>query len=246
MVLRRRLPVSLVALLALWPLSLSAAPVDLALVLALDVSVSVDRREFELQRDGLAAAFRDSAVHHAVSSGEHGAVAVTVLLWSGIAQQRIVLPWSRIDGREAALGFAARIAGIDRAALPGATAVGAALLFSARRFERLPFASDRRVIDLSGDGRSNTGPLPPTTHPLLAAAGIVVNALAVEHEDDWLAAYYRREVIRGPGAFVERAADYADFRRAILRKLLREIRFTQVTEDTSPPVHRRIAGRQGD
>lgn len=237
---RACLPAVLLAIFALTapaggPRAAPGPAVDLALVLALDVSVSVDRTEFALQREGLAAAFRHRDVHEAISRGELGRIAVAVLLWSGPNQQVRAVPWVRIDGIAAALALARRLETVGPPALPGATAIGDALLAGARELRRVPFATDRRVIDLSGDGRSNAGPLPESVRGVLFRDRIVVNGLAIEHDDDWLGTYYRRHVVFGPGAFVERASGYGDFRRAILRKLLREIGLPQVTRRPAAP-----------
>lgn len=213
------------------------APVEaacrLALVLALDVSASVDATEFRLQADGMAAALRAPPVMAALLAGG-GGVAVAVTQWSGPRDQAIVADWVLIDGPAAIDALAARVAAMRRRpAFDGRTAIGDALAHGARLIARGPDCG-ARVIDIAADGPSNAGPPPPEVRDGPLLSGITVNALAIggdlplDHgtiadEGGQLSGYLRGAVIRGPGAFVERAEDYADFERAMTRKLLREL-----------------------
>jgi hypothetical protein len=200
----------------------AAAPVDLALVLAVDVSASVDFAEFGLMIGGYAAAFRDAELAARLAAGPQGAAAAAMLFWSGPGVRDLAVPWTRLDGRDAAARFADAIEAAPRIVRPGATALGEGLAASAALLARCPFPAVRRVVDVSGDGRANAGLDVATGRAAALALGATVNALAVVNEEPDLEDYYRREVIGGPGAFVMRADDYAAFAEAILRKLLRE------------------------
>lgn len=203
----------------------------LALVLALDVSASVDPAEFRLQADGMAAALRAPPVVAAMLGGG-GQVAVAVTQWSGPEDQAVVADWTLIDGPAAIDALAARVAAVRRRpAFDGRTAIGSALRQGADLLARGPDCA-ARVIDIAADGTNNAGPDPRALRDRLD--GITVNALAIggdlplDHgtmaeEGGQLSAYLRSDVIRGPGAFVEQADDYADFERAMTRKLLREL-----------------------
>jgi hypothetical protein len=205
----------------------------LALVLALDVSASVDPTEFRLQADGMAAALRAPQVVAAMLAGG-GHVSVAVTQWSGPQDQAIIADWTVIDTPEAIDGLAARVAAVQRRpAFDGRTAVGSALEHGARLLERGPRCA-LQVIEIAVDGTNNAGPDPAVMRDSPALARITVNALAIggdlplDHgtmagEGDRLSAWLRAEVIRGPGSFVERAEDYPDFERAMTRKLLREL-----------------------
>lgn len=204
-------------------LAQGTGPVDLALVLAVDVSASVDFDEFGLIIGGYAAAFRDAELVARATAGERGAIAVAMLFWAGPGARDLALSWARIGSEADAEAVAAAIEGAPRIVPPGATALGEAMVASAALAARCPFPATRRVIDVSGDGPANAGTVPSTGKAAAAALGITVNALAVVHEEPELEAYYAAEVITGPGAFVQRAETYEDFASAIRRKLLREI-----------------------
>jgi len=192
-------------------------------VLAVDVSASVDHEEFALTMGGYAAAFRNPSVVAAASRGPRGAVAVTMLLWSGPGSSTEAVAWTRIDGAASAEAFAAAIDAAPRSLMPGATSLGTALRASMAALGRCPFPPARMVIDVSGDGPANAGPPLARARELAGAGGIMVNGLAVVNEEPELAEYYQRELIIGPGAFVIEAPDYDAFAESILRKLLREM-----------------------
>ncbi|MFP4238543.1 MAG: DUF1194 domain-containing protein [Rhodosalinus sp.] len=221
---------ALAALLAALALPAEAA-CRLALALALDVSESVDGREYRLQLDGLAAALEDAAVADILLSHPETPVALAAYEWSGPGAQRLVLDWTPVTDPAALTRVVAHLRATDRALEPGATAIGEALLHGEALVSRGP-ACWRQVIDISGDGKSNTGPDPAALGGALGR--ITVNALVVGGDgEDWidrrqvpigeLSSYFRTEVIRGPDAFVETALGYHDFRRAMTRKLLREL-----------------------
>jgi hypothetical protein len=200
----------------------AATPVDLALVLAVDVSASVDFDEFGLMIGGYAAALRDAELLARATAGSRGAIAVALLFWAGPGARDLAVPWARISDAAEAEAVAAAIEASPRILPAGATALGEALVAAAALAMRCPFPPARRVIDVSGDGPANAGIVASAGRDAAGALGITVNALAVVHEEPELEAYYAAEVITGPGAFVQRAESYDDFADAIRRKLLRE------------------------
>jgi hypothetical protein len=197
--------------------------VDLALVLAVDCSTSIDLGDFRLQMDGLAAALRHPALARAIASGAHRQIAITLLFWSDRWTQHIVLPWTLVAGTDSLERAAARIATLERWSQPGGTGLAAAIESAAAILEALPFAAERRSIDVSGDGQDNEGGDAGAARDQAVARGITINGLPILNGSSLLEPYYRTQVIGGPGAFVEPAADIMDFKDTILRKLLREI-----------------------
>jgi hypothetical protein len=149
-------------------------------------------------------------------------VAVSVVLWSGRGQQRVAVDWTRIRDRESAEALALRVEKMGRGML-AETALGEGLQFAFRQLERSPFAGVRRLIDVSGDGRSNVGADPDGFRDGAVAAGITINGLAILNDDITLDLYYADHVIGGRDAFVTTARDYDDFARAMRHKLLKEI-----------------------
>ena len=198
------------------------AAVDLALVLAIDVSASVDFEEFQLMIGGFGLALRDPAVQAAALGGAHGAVALCALFWTDAHD--VAVPWRRLASPADCDAFAAALEGAPRLPRPGATALGEALATALALLGRVPAAAAREAVDISGDGRTNRGRSPAPLRDLAAAAGITVNGLAVVNEEPDLLDYYEAEVIGGPGAFAMACADYMDFAEAMRRKLLREFR----------------------
>ncbi|ARE41501.1 hypothetical protein RGUI_3360 [Rhodovulum sp. P5] len=196
----------------------------LALLLALDVSSSVDRAEDALQRAGLAAALTAPAVQAAFLSGP-GPVALAVYEWSGRNQQKLVLGWRFLDSPAAITRAAGEIAGSRRSHAEFPTAMGFALGHASKMFETAP-ACLSRTLDVSGDGVNNDGFGPDLAYRNFQFDGITVNGLAIggaTGDDGDVFDYYRDHVIRGPGAFVETAGDFEDFERAMRRKLKREV-----------------------
>lgn len=197
----------------------TAAPAcETALVLAMDVSGSVDRGEYLLQVEGLAAALADGALRDVLVQDQ---VALAVVQWSSLGQQALVLPWQRMLSFRAVDDFAARVLAMPRA-FPGSdTAVGEALAFSLAQFEAVPDCR-RRIIDMSGDGDENVGFTTPRARGAAIAAGVEVNGLAIEAMGLSITNFYRRWVIT-PGGFVETAQGHLDYARAIRSKMLREL-----------------------
>lgn len=198
-------------------------PVDLQLILAVDSSGSIDAGEFRLQMDGLAAAFRNPAILDAIRGGQHGAIAVTLVEWSSVNQQHETVSWTAISDEESMLTFAEQIQGAPRFIPGGSTSVSDALRYSGTMFGRSGFVSDRRIIDVSGDGANNSGAAPEPIRDGLVAAGVTINGLAILNDEPNLKEYYAASVVGGAGAFVHVAASYQNFSDAILSKLIQEI-----------------------
>jgi hypothetical protein len=197
----------------------------LALVLAVDISPSVNDQEYHLQMAGFASAFRHPAIVKAVSFWGSGGIAVTVVLWSSVNNQARVIDWTRVHDAASARALANRIEQMPRplTELGLGTAVGAAMVYAAKQFARSPFRCQRRVIDVSGDGRSNVGPKPSEARDVIVKLGITINGLAIVSDEPDLNVYYRDQVIGGRSAFVITAATHEAFDVAIRQKLLREI-----------------------
>ncbi len=227
----------LVFLVALWSAA-PAAACRLALLLAVDVSRSVDANDYAIQRGGIVAALRDPEVRAAFLGGD--AVAVAVYEWSGRSWQKMVVDWRLIDGPVDldALAFAVEARQPPKESLP--TAMGRAVEYGLEVFANAP-RCDVQVLDVSGDGRNNEGYSPTEMYGKRDFGTLIVNGLAIgQHETD-VADYYRRELIRGPGAFVEEARHQSDFPAAIKRKLIREV--TAVTLGWAAPEGARPALR---
>ncbi len=200
-----------------------AEPVALELILAIDCSSSVEPHEYELQMRGVADAFRSSAVVQALSSAIPNGIAVTLVQWSGASMHTQAVTWTHVHDKKSAAAFASEIEQSPRYMRWGATALGEAISFSAGLFAENDFEGRRLVIDVSGDGSSNQGVFPTEVRPLVVAAGVTINGLAILNDEPDLGEYYKNQVIGGPRSFVETAKNFADFATAIRRKLIREI-----------------------
>jgi hypothetical protein len=217
------------ALLAVLALLLAAAParagerVDLALVIAVDASRSIDDEEFELQRAGYAAAFRHPRVVEAIGAGSAGAIAVTYVQWSGAQSQEQMIGWTVLRDAASAGDFADRLARLERRVPAGSTSISGAIDFSMHLLATSGFEARRQVIDVSGDGSNNSGRLAAFARNEAVAAGIVINGLVILNEEPLLDLYYRENVVGGLGAFMTAVAEFDDFAEAILAKLIREI-----------------------
>ncbi|MHC0054364.1 DUF1194 domain-containing protein [Actibacterium sp. D379-3] len=215
----------MLALLAALVAGPAQAGCRLALLLALDISSSVDDAEDRLQRDGLAAALLSPEVQAALLATPEAPVALAVYQWSGRQQQQTVLGWTLLSGPDAVLGAARAIRDSRRSDTDFPTAMGYALGHAATLFRAAPDCLFR-TIDISGDGVNNDGFGPALAYRNFPLGGVTVNGLAVggaAQNDAELIAFYRNHVIRGPGAFVETAVDFQDFERAMRRKLEREV-----------------------
>jgi hypothetical protein len=208
----------------------SAVPVDVELVLGVDVSYSMDPDEQALQREGYQLALTSKEFMTALREGMHGKIALTYFEWAGVYDQRIVVPWRLIEGPESADTVAAEIgrAGFRRAAR---TSISGALHFAKPLFDNSGFRGIRRVIDVSGDGANNQGPPVVPTRDEVVASGITINGLPIMlkrarwsmMDIDDLDVYYEDCVIGGPGAFVIPIREREKFKEAIRHKLVQEV-----------------------
>lgn len=196
--------------------------VDLALVLAVDCSVSVDSTEFNQQMQGLAQAFASKEVIDAVVQGPLGRIAIMVVEWSGPQDQKIVIPWTVVNNAVSARQVAGAISLAPRATT-GITSISGAINFGISQLTHSPFIAHRQVIDISADGFNNSGGPTMLPRDRALAAGITINGLTVHSDVSVLDAYFITSVISGPGSFVMVANDYKAYGTAIKRKLLREI-----------------------
>jgi hypothetical protein len=204
--------------------------VDVELVLAVDISYSMDPEELTLQREGYVAAITSPEFLNALRGGMHARVAVTYIEWAGVIEQKIVVPWRLIDGPATAEAMAAEI---GRAPLRRAyrTSISGALNFSLPLFDGNGFSGLRRVIDVSGDGTNNQGPLVTLARDEVLAKGVTINGLPImlkrpnpaTMDIPNLDIYYEDCVIGGPGAFVVPIREREKFREAIRTKLVLEI-----------------------
>ncbi|HSR71684.1 MAG TPA: DUF1194 domain-containing protein [Kiloniellales bacterium] len=229
-----RAAIAAAALLSLSVLPGAAAralEVDLELVLAVDISRSMDVEEQILQRDGFVAAFRHPDVIRAIEGGMLGRIAATYVQWSGAYLQRVVVPWSLIDSAESARTFAERIAAgaLER---HRRTSISGAIEFAAPLFADNGFAGLRRVIDVSGDGPNNQGERVDRARDRALAQGLVINGLPIVlkrgsivgfYDIENLEAYYEDCVIGGPGSFLLAVRERGELATAIRRKLILEI-----------------------
>jgi hypothetical protein len=200
-----------------------AHDVDLALVLAVDCSSSVDPLEFRTQMEGMAAALRHPAVHDAIAAGRHHRIALTLVLWSGAHSQSVAVPWQLLATPADLEASAAEIARARRDWQAGGTALAIAVDYAADLLARIPFAATRRVIDVSGDGIDNVTGETEAARDRAVLRGITINGLPIAKGSRLLPLYYKTRVIGGRDSFVEPAADIDAFAGTILRKLLREI-----------------------
>ena len=212
----------------------AAEPADLLLVLAADVSRSVDDQKFQLQREGYARAMADPRVIEAIRSGPNRRIAVSFVEWSGYGSQQLVLDWTPIGDFESARKFGERIRAAPRA-FANRTSISGGIDFAVAQIRRANYSAPRRVIDLSGDGTNNAGRDVKEARDGAVAKGIAINGLVIlsERPMPWnpehtnpaggLAHYYRENVIGGSGAFVMVAKDFGSFGHALTSKLVAEI-----------------------
>jgi hypothetical protein len=218
-----------------WTSTHAAERVDLLLVLAADVSGSMDESKFELQRSGYAAAFSNPRVIEALRGSPRGRVAAAFIEWSGVLQQKVVIDWTVISNDETARQFGDRIMEAPRAFARNSTSISAGIDFGMTQLDRAPYKAHRRVIDVSGDGDNNSGREPAAARDVAIAKGITINGLVILTEPPshsysshtnppgGLANYYRNNVIGGAGAFVVVAENFNSFGNAITKKLIAEI-----------------------
>ena len=209
-----------------------AAEVDLQLVLAVDVSRSIDDQEFALQREGYAQAFTHPSVIQAIQANVHRKIAVTFVEWAGSDFQRVIVPWTVVSDPESGALFAEAINREPRA-FWGWTSISGAIDYSMKLFPASGHSSQRRVIDVSGDGVNNSGRASSDARDEAVAAGVTINGLVIMNDRPTpgffqipqppLDEFYRSNVIGGPGAFVISIDDFSSFAYAIVNKLIKEI-----------------------
>ncbi len=215
-----------------------AAPTEacrLALALGFDVSSSVDEADYAIQREGLAFALAAPEIRAAFLGDEP--VALAVFEWGAQNRQRLVVDWRLVETEADLDAVAAAVLARGELRQWEPTAIGAALIYAHALFGEAPDCT-QQTLDLSGDGQNNDWLSPGEVYARVDFGGIVVNGLAIGGHESGIAGYYRAEVIRGPGAFVEVARTHADFPRAIRRKLERELTVPVTGEAASPPAPR--------
>ena len=216
------------------PAARAGDDVDLLLVLAADVSRSIDTEKFQLQRDGYAAAISDPRVLDTIRSGNNGRIGLTFVEWSGIGAQRVVIDWTAVGDAAAARDFGDRLLETPRS-FADRTSISGAIEFAMARLANAPFNCVRRTIDISGDGTNNAGRDVAALRDEAVAKGVTINGLVILSDSPlaWnpdhtnppggLDNYYRNNVIGGPGAFVMVAQNFESFGRAIIAKMIAEV-----------------------
>jgi hypothetical protein len=229
-----RCAIVLLAVMAASPSARAAEQVDLLLVLAADVSRSVNAEKFKLQREGYAAAISNRQVLDAVAAGRHRRIAVLYLEWSGYGNQKVVIDWTVIDGAKSAQAFGDKLLEEPRA-FADRTSISGGIDFAIAQLPRAPFFAERQTIDVSGDGTNNSGRDVTQARDEAIRLGVTINGLVIlsdqpmawnpEHTNPpgGLAHYYRQNVIGGPGSFVIEAKDFNSFGQAIVKKMIAEI-----------------------
>ena len=197
--------------------------VDLALILAVDVSSSVDQGDYQLQMNGIAAALRLPAIIDAIANGQFGVIALSLVQWSSRYHQQITLDWTMIKNADEVEKTAKMIESAPRRWVPGGTGMAVAIDFCAQQFETLAVKATRRVIDLSGDGEDNDGGNPREARNRTVSRGITINGLPIIGGSTSLQIYFQRNVIGGLGHFLIPAVDIFAFQDAMSQKLLREV-----------------------
>ena len=207
----------------LWA-SAGSADCRQALALGLDVSGSVDAREYHLQLDGVAGALDDPLVRAAILSAPEAPVSLLVYEWSGPTDQRVIAPWRSITGAAALQDLIDGLRQVERAAASPGTALGVAMAAGAAYLAQQPNCL-KHTLDISGDGTSNLGPRPRDVKQQLAGKDVTVNALVIEPagNDAPLTAYFAAEVVTGPAGFALPAAGFDAYQSAMTTKLLREL-----------------------
>lgn len=212
----------------------AADAVDLLLVLAADVSRSIDAPKFELQRTGYSTAFTNPRVLNAITSGPNGRIAICFTEWSGIGAQKVVVDWMVVGDAASGREFGDKILEAARS-FADRTSISGGIEFAMTEFDRAPMTAGRRVIDISGDGTNNAGREVTAARDEALAKGVTINGLVIlsDKPNAWnadhtnppggLASYYRENVIGGPAAFVLVAENFNSFGDALINKLVAEI-----------------------
>lgn len=205
----------------------SARACEIALMLAVDVSGSVDGDEYRIQMDGLAAALTDRSVMGALVEGQ---AQVALMQWTGTGRQTVVINWTQMQTPDDVAAFAFQVATVPRLWRDFSTAIGEAMQLALPYFAIVDDCK-RHVIDISGDGISNEGSAPSSHWPALEDAGVTVNALVIQNAGFDLTTWFEENVITGPGAFAVTANGFDEYPEQIIRKLYREL--TQAVASSS-------------
>ena len=226
----------LLSLLALLFLALPAAAqdrkeVDMALAMAIDISGSIDPDEARLQRQGYVDAFRDPVIVKAILGGNHGRIVVAYYEWSDSWVQKLLIDWTLLDSATAIADFTSRLAAAP-ISIARRTSISGAIRYAIPLFGRSPYETERKVLDISGDGSNNDGGLVTDLRHDALKERIVINGLPIMNDrpnpfgfpsETDLDKYYLHCVIGGPRSFVEVAVNFEDFPRAVRKKLLQEV-----------------------
>jgi hypothetical protein len=224
----------LLTITALPPPASAAEDVDLLLVLAADVSRSVDQPKFQLQREGYTAAISDPRVLDVIMSGPNHRIAVCFVEWSGQGNQKLVIDWMVISDANSARAFGDQLAEAPRS-FADRTSISGGLDFAMAQFDRAPYSARRRTIDVSGDGTNNSGRDIVAARDDVVKQGVTINGLVIlsERPLPWnpehtnppggLGKYFQDNVVGGPGAFVIVAEDFKSFGEALIKKMIAEI-----------------------
>ncbi len=230
----RAAPIAMAVLASTLRVNAASVPVELELVLAVDVSSSVDEGEFELQMQGIAAAFRHPGVQAAIHQAGDRGIAVALIQWSEFVHQRMTVDWTLVRDKADGAALAEDIATAGRAIPGGGTAIYGVINFALHEFDANGYDGRRRVIDVSGDGRSDL--LVPTTaaRDRAVARGVAINGLAILNDEPDLDRYYRANVIGGAQAFVIAVEGFDAFAAAMVIKLIREIEHAPAVSSVPP------------
>jgi hypothetical protein len=196
---------------------------DLALVLAVDCSSSVDDGDYKLQMQGIAGALRNPALYEAIASGAYGRIGLSLVHWSTSSNQSVAIGWSSIASPADLESVARQAENAERKWQAGGTGLATAIAFSTALLQTLSAEAARYVIDVSGDGEENDGGDVSKARATALGQGITINGLPILSGSPTLESYYREVVIGGPGAFVVPAGNLASFAEAMSQKLLREV-----------------------
>jgi len=214
---------ALLSALLARPVETRAEEVDLALVLAVDASGSVNQQRFEMQKRGYVQAFRNPRVWRAIQSGMRGAIAVQMFQWTGPFLQRQSVGWMIVRDQASAEAVANAIEQGERQLFGGGTSISGAIDHGVRVLEEMPHQAARKVIDVSGDGENSSGRPARVARDAAVAQGIVINGLPILAFEPFLDQHYEQEVIGGEGSFMIVAKNFETFGDAVLRKLIAEI-----------------------
>ena len=227
-----RVLLALLSILLVLPASAQdKKEVDLALALAIDISGSIDPDEAKLQREGYVEAFRDPVIRKAILAGSHGRIAVAYFEWSDAWVQKLLVDWTLLDSEAAIEAFARRLSDAP-ISIARRTSISGAIRYAIPLFVRNPYAAERKVLDISGDGSNNDGGLVTELRHEALRERIVINGLPIMNDrpnpfgfpsETDLDVYYLHCVTGGPRSFVEVAKNFEDFPRAIRKKLLQEV-----------------------